>query len=79
MAVDPDSFAQICDSLDRFVRERLIPNEERVEAEDEVPPEIVEAPRLGSLCFHPSLLPAFRGGTGVGKSGRECALSGPQP
>lgn len=30
-----------------------------------LPPEIVDAPRLGSLCFHPSLLPAFRGGTAI--------------
>lgn len=30
-----------------------------------LPAEIVEAPRLGSLCFHPSLLPAFRGGTAI--------------
>jgi methionyl-tRNA formyltransferase len=30
-----------------------------------LPTEIVEAPRLGSLCFHPSLLPAFRGGTAI--------------
>jgi methionyl-tRNA formyltransferase len=30
-----------------------------------LPPAIVEAPRLGSLCFHPSLLPAFRGGTAI--------------
>jgi len=30
-----------------------------------LPPEIVEAPRLGSLCFHPSLLPAYRGGTAI--------------
>lgn len=27
-----------------------------------LPPEIVDAPRHGSLCFHPSLLPRFRGG-----------------
>ena len=27
-----------------------------------LPPEIVAAPEHGSLCFHPSLLPAFRGG-----------------
>ena len=26
-----------------------------------LPPEIVEAPPLGSLCFHPSLLPRHRG------------------
>jgi methionyl-tRNA formyltransferase len=27
-----------------------------------LPPEVVDAPRRGSLCFHPSLLPRFRGG-----------------
>ena len=30
-----------------------------------LPPEIVAAPPLGSLCFHPSLLPAFRGGAAI--------------
>jgi len=30
-----------------------------------LPPEIVEAPSLGSLCFHPSLLPRFRGGAAI--------------
>jgi len=30
-----------------------------------LPPEIVDAPRYGSLCFHPSLLPAFRGGNAL--------------
>jgi methionyl-tRNA formyltransferase len=30
-----------------------------------LPPEIVEAPALGSLCFHPSLLPAYRGGAAI--------------
>jgi len=30
-----------------------------------LPPEIVEAPRLGSLCFHPSILPAYRGGSAI--------------
>ncbi len=30
-----------------------------------LPPEIVDHPRLGSLCFHPSLLPAYRGGTAI--------------
>jgi methionyl-tRNA formyltransferase len=30
-----------------------------------LPPEIVEAPRAGSLCFHPSLLPRFRGGAAI--------------
>jgi len=30
-----------------------------------LPPEIVDAPALGSLCFHPSLLPAHRGGAAI--------------
>ena len=30
-----------------------------------LPPEIIDGPRLGSLCFHPSLLPAFRGGNAL--------------
>ncbi|MEE3329011.1 MAG: formyltransferase family protein [Myxococcota bacterium] len=30
-----------------------------------LPPEIIEGARLGSLCFHPSLLPAFRGGNAL--------------
>ena len=30
-----------------------------------LPPEIVDAPERGSLCFHPSLLPAFRGGAAL--------------
>jgi len=30
-----------------------------------LPPAIVDAPRLGSLCFHPSLLPAYRGGNAL--------------
>lgn len=30
-----------------------------------LPPEIVDAPRHGSLCFHPSLLPEYRGGNAL--------------
>lgn len=30
-----------------------------------LPPEIVETPSRGSLCFHPSLLPRFRGGAAL--------------
>jgi formyltetrahydrofolate dehydrogenase len=30
-----------------------------------LPPEIVDAPRHRSVCFHPSLLPAFRGGAAL--------------
>jgi len=30
-----------------------------------LPPSIVDAPKHGSLCFHPSLLPAYRGGNAL--------------
>jgi methionyl-tRNA formyltransferase len=30
-----------------------------------IPLRIVDAPRLGSICFHPSLLPAYRGGSAI--------------
>jgi methionyl-tRNA formyltransferase len=30
-----------------------------------LPPEIVDAPPRGSLCFHPSLLPRYRGGAAI--------------
>ncbi len=30
-----------------------------------LPPEIVDAPSRGSLCFHPSILPAYRGGSAI--------------
>ncbi len=30
-----------------------------------VPPSVFEVPRLGSICFHPSLLPRYRGGSAI--------------
>ncbi|MEM9177111.1 MAG: formyltransferase family protein [Myxococcota bacterium] len=30
-----------------------------------LPPEITDAPKHGSVCFHPSVLPAFRGGAAL--------------
>lgn len=30
-----------------------------------IPLDILDAPRLASLCFHPSLLPAYRGGSAI--------------
>jgi acyl-CoA dehydrogenase len=41
MPLDPESFDLLLATVRRFVRERLRPLEERVEREDEVPPEIV--------------------------------------
>src|SRR5215475_10771763 len=30
-----------------------------------VPDRVISAPRLGSICFHPSLLPRYRGGSAI--------------
>ena len=30
-----------------------------------IPLAMLDAPRLASLCFHPSLLPAYRGGSAI--------------
>jgi methionyl-tRNA formyltransferase len=30
-----------------------------------IPPAVIDAPRLGTLCFHPSLLPKYRGGSAL--------------
>ena len=45
MAIDAESFAQICDSVSRFVEQRLIPAEDLVEDTDDIPPEIVQEMR----------------------------------
>ena len=42
-AIDEETFQQLRDTIERFVNERLIPNENRVEEEDEIPDEIVRA------------------------------------
>ncbi|MGF3021881.1 acyl-CoA dehydrogenase family protein [Methylobacterium aquaticum] len=41
MPLDPETLTQFLDMLDRFVKERLIPNEERVAEEDAIPPALI--------------------------------------
>lgn len=48
-AVDQETFALLCEAVERFVNERLIPNELRVEREDEIPAEIVDEMRAMGL------------------------------
>ena len=43
MALDAESFDILLSTVQRFVRERLVPAEDHLEAHDEVPPELVEA------------------------------------
>ena len=41
MPLDPETLAQFLDTLGRFVKERLIPNEELVAEEDAIPPALI--------------------------------------
>ena len=49
MIRDPQAFSQALQSIERHVRERLIPSEAEVEARDEVPPQLVA--ELASLGY----------------------------
>jgi len=62
-SIDSETFAQLCETIERFVNERLIPNEMRLELEDEVPPEIVDEMREMGL-FGLTIPPAY-GGIGL--------------
>ncbi|MDX3905214.1 MAG: acyl-CoA dehydrogenase family protein [Pigmentiphaga sp.] len=41
-AFDHETFPQLLDAIDRFIRQRLMPLERQVEEREEVPPEIIE-------------------------------------
>jgi acyl-CoA dehydrogenase len=41
MALDQETLSQLIDTVGRFVRERLVPNEERIAEEDAIPADIV--------------------------------------
>ena len=49
MALDTDTLSQFLDALDRFVKERLIPYEDRVADEDVIPPMLVDEIRMMGL------------------------------
>jgi acyl-CoA dehydrogenase len=42
MGADRETMTQFLDVLDRFVRERLIPNEEKVSEDDQIPDSLVD-------------------------------------
>jgi acyl-CoA dehydrogenase len=63
MALDQETFALLKESVRRFVQERLVPNEDRVEHEDEVPAEIIaEMKQLGLFGIS---IPEEYGGIGL--------------
>jgi acyl-CoA dehydrogenase len=61
--IDRDTFRQLQEMVDRFVAERLIPNEQRVEEEDRIPDEIIAEMR--ELGFFGLTIPAEYGGLGL--------------
>jgi acyl-CoA dehydrogenase len=61
--VDDETFVQLRDSIERFVAERLVPNEMRLEIEDEVPEEIVAEMR--ELGLFGLTIPPDLGGIGL--------------
>jgi acyl-CoA dehydrogenase len=63
MALDPDTLRQFLDTLDRFVKECLIPNEERVAEEDAIPPELIA--ELRSMGLFSLSIPEDYGGLGL--------------
>lgn len=61
--MDTETFSMFKDTLQRFVNERLIPNEDRVEEEGEVPAEIIQ--EMADLGLFGMSIPEEYGGLGV--------------
>ncbi len=72
MSIDQESFELLLASVQRFVRERLVPAEAQVEANDEVPGDIVEDMKAMGL-FGLSVPEEF-GGIGLSMS-QECRVA----
>ncbi len=71
MALDSESFDLLLDTVRRFVRSRLVPCEDRLEDEDEVPPEIVD--EMKAMGFFGISIPEEYGGIGLSMS-QECRV-----
>lgn len=71
MALDQDTFAQVKDTVSRFVRERLIPAEDIVEKTNEIPDEIIQDMR--ELGLFGLSIPEEYGGLGL-SMGQECEV-----
>lgn len=62
-ALDDETFGQLLDTVDRFVRERLVPLEHKVAEDDAVPPELVDEMR--ELGLFGLTIPQEYGGMGL--------------
>ncbi len=63
MALDKETFDQLLDTIERFVRERLVPNEARLADDDAVPPDI--AAEMRELGLFGLSIPPEYGGIGL--------------
>jgi acyl-CoA dehydrogenase len=63
MALDKDTFDQLLATVERFVRERLVPNEQRIADDDAIPPEIAQEMR--DLGLFGLSVPQEYGGIGL--------------
>ena len=72
MSLDQETFALLTASVQRFVRERLMPAEDQVEASDEVPQDIIDDMR--ELGLFGLSIPEQYGGIGLSMA-QECAVA----
>lgn len=72
MSLDSETFTLLRDTVQRFVRERLMPAEDHVEEHDEVPAEIVDDMR--ELGLFGLSIPEAYGGIGLSMA-QECAVA----
>ncbi|HQT62234.1 MULTISPECIES: acyl-CoA dehydrogenase family protein [unclassified Acidiphilium] len=63
MALDSETLAQFLDTLDRFVKARLIPAEDRVADEDDIPAELVA--EIREMGLFGMSIPEAHGGLGL--------------
>lgn len=72
MAIDPETFEILLDTVRRFVRGRLVPAEKTVEEHDEVPADIVQ--EMKDLGLFGLSIPEEYGGIGLSMS-QECQVA----
>ena len=63
MSLDPDTLEQFLDTLNRFVRERLIPNEHKVAEEDAIPMGLIQ--EIKDIGLFGLSIPEEYGGLGL--------------
>lgn len=63
MSLDPETLSQFIETLDRFVRDRLRPNEEKVAEDDAIPPALIQ--EIRDMGLFGLSIPEEYGGLGL--------------